>query len=258
MSRQSDASGAGTSPARQGRLGQYVLGVFAMCRAANAGSESSTQIRARRMASLAHPNGRLVLMTSGANKFHVDAFRDDGKPVESDLANASPSKEPFTIWTQHVPWGRDNHGGHMSRPAIVDDAVYVRPFSFSLKSGKLTPSACQLAAVERTHARIKLCSFDRARSPFGIVKRRRRPRGVDYDPIAGSARSPQMECCCRRKAAVAAAVAPGWKLLWASNPRRVETRSLSMRRARLGLQITPLTAGWAVDLNPHPANLTSR
>ena len=72
------------------------------------------------MASMAHADNRLVLMTSSGNQFHVNAYSEDGGKA---------------LWSQHVPWGRDNHGGHMSRPAIVNGVVYVRPFSFDLKGG---------------------------------------------------------------------------------------------------------------------------
>ncbi|MCA9173574.1 MAG: PQQ-binding-like beta-propeller repeat protein [Planctomycetales bacterium] len=76
------------------------------------------------MVSMAQRDGRLVLVTSSANRFHVTCFSDKGG-------------EP--LWRESAPWGRDNHGGHMSRPAIVAGNVYVRPFTFRLEDGKPQP-----------------------------------------------------------------------------------------------------------------------
>ena len=76
------------------------------------------------MVSMAQRDGRLVLVTSSANRFHLTCFSDKGG-------------EP--LWRESAPWGRDNHGGHMSRPAIVAGNVYVRPFTFRLEDGKPQP-----------------------------------------------------------------------------------------------------------------------
>lgn len=96
------------------------------------------------MVSLAYADGQLVLMTSSGGKFHVRALAAGGG--EAGSKSAAPAGGPVAgmepteaLWEQHVPWGRDNHGGHMSRPAVVNGTVYVRPFSFSLRDGKLQP-----------------------------------------------------------------------------------------------------------------------
>ena len=72
------------------------------------------------IANLAYSDGKLVLVTSHSNKFPVRAFSaDDGKQ----------------LWNATVPWPRNHHGGHLSRPAIVGDKLFVRPAVLSLKSG---------------------------------------------------------------------------------------------------------------------------
>ena len=74
------------------------------------------------MVSMCRTDGRLVLLTSGSSHFHVYALDD---------------RSGRTLWSQKLPWGRDHHGGHMSRPAVVNGVVYVRPFSLALADGKI-------------------------------------------------------------------------------------------------------------------------
>ncbi len=70
---------------------------------------------------LAHGSGRLVLVSSDT-KYHVYAIDpDDGR----------------ILWNVDFPWLREHHGGHMSRPTISGDNLYVRPGFISLKTGKL-------------------------------------------------------------------------------------------------------------------------
>ena len=69
---------------------------------------------------LAHGNGTLALVSSSSKTYAVYAFQDkDGQP----------------IWDTQFPWAREHHGGHMSRPAIVGNTLYVRPRVFELDSG---------------------------------------------------------------------------------------------------------------------------
>jgi hypothetical protein len=69
---------------------------------------------------LAYGGGKLVLVSSDT-RYHVYAF---------DAADGRPA------WDAHFNWEKDNHGGHMSRPAIVGDRLFVRPKVFNLKTGQ--------------------------------------------------------------------------------------------------------------------------
>ena len=40
------------------------------------------------------------------------------------------------LWSGSNSWAKNNHGGHMSMPVIVDGRVYIRPAYFDLKTGK--------------------------------------------------------------------------------------------------------------------------
>jgi len=69
---------------------------------------------------LAYSDGKLVLVSSDT-KYHVYAFdAADGKPA----------------WQAEFNWPSDNHGKHMSRPAIAGGRVFVRPHVFDLADGK--------------------------------------------------------------------------------------------------------------------------
>ncbi len=70
---------------------------------------------------LAASEDELALVSSSADrKYHVYVSRQkDGKQA----------------WTQTFNWKSDNHGGHMSRPAIVGGKLYVRPRAFNLETG---------------------------------------------------------------------------------------------------------------------------
>lgn len=76
------------------------------------------------MLSLAHANGKLVLVTS-RRSFHTYAF--DGTTGEP-------------LWQRETEWlNRGDHGGHMSRPAVVGGKVYVRPRVLDLATGEVLP-----------------------------------------------------------------------------------------------------------------------
>ena len=70
---------------------------------------------------LAYGGERLVLVSSDV-KYHVYAF---------DAASGSG------IWDAHFDWPGDNHGKHMSRPAIAGGKVFVRPKVIDLADGKI-------------------------------------------------------------------------------------------------------------------------
>jgi outer membrane protein assembly factor BamB len=74
---------------------------------------------------MAAGGGKLVVVSSTRDKaYEVAAF---------DAADGSKA------WTAGVKWpgGKGDHGKAMSRPAIVDDKVFVRPGVFDLNTGKL-------------------------------------------------------------------------------------------------------------------------
>lgn len=70
---------------------------------------------------LACGGGKLVLVSSDT-RYHVYAFEAvDGR----------------SAWDAHFDWEKDNHGAHMSRPAIVGQRVFVRPKVLDLKTGQV-------------------------------------------------------------------------------------------------------------------------
>ncbi len=73
------------------------------------------------MFSLAYGQERLALVSSANNEYSVYTF---------DGATGRPA------WNTAFKWRSNNHGGHMSRPAIVGDQLYVRPQVFDLKTGE--------------------------------------------------------------------------------------------------------------------------
>ena len=64
---------------------------------------------------------KLVLVSSDF-RYHAACF---------DAATGEPE------WQQDFDWQSDNHGGHMSRPAIVGKKIFVRPRVLDLETGKL-------------------------------------------------------------------------------------------------------------------------
>ncbi|MGI9456759.1 MAG: LamG-like jellyroll fold domain-containing protein [Aeoliella sp.] len=79
--------------------------------------------------SLAFSNGRLVLVGSNAasKSFHIYNFAaDDG----------------YQVWNRAVVWGKgtNDHGTHLSRPAIVGSRLVVRPAVMNLATGELADS----------------------------------------------------------------------------------------------------------------------
>jgi len=73
---------------------------------------------------LAHSGSKLILMASdnADEKYHTYCF---------DAADGS------ALWDAHFDWMSDNHGGHMSHPAVAGGRVFVRPRVLDLETGKL-------------------------------------------------------------------------------------------------------------------------
>lgn len=70
---------------------------------------------------MAHGSGKLVVVSSAPSEYHVYTF--DARTGEDG-------------WQDSFKWPGDNHGRHMSRPAIIDGALVVRPAVFDLADGK--------------------------------------------------------------------------------------------------------------------------
>jgi hypothetical protein len=71
---------------------------------------------------LAAAEGKLLLTTSKEGAFGVYAI---------DMATGKP------IWRGKFDWEVDHHGKHLSRPAIVEGKVYLRPLTLDLESGEV-------------------------------------------------------------------------------------------------------------------------
>jgi hypothetical protein len=70
---------------------------------------------------LSYGKGALYLLSSGSGKYHLYAY---------DAVTGAEK------WNTTKSWGSDNHGGHMSRPVIAGDTVFLRPYTFDAGSGK--------------------------------------------------------------------------------------------------------------------------
>jgi len=70
---------------------------------------------------LAYAKDRLVLVTSAGGKHRVDVFETQAGQRQ---------------WNAETAWLKGDHGGHMSRPAIVENTLYVRPSAFDLYTGQ--------------------------------------------------------------------------------------------------------------------------
>lgn len=71
---------------------------------------------------LAAAEGKLLLTTSKEGAFGVYAI---------DMATGKP------IWRGKFDWEVDHHGKHLSRPAIVEGKVYLRPLTLDLETGEV-------------------------------------------------------------------------------------------------------------------------
>ena len=75
------------------------------------------------MFTMGYGGGRFVIVAAvGNGTFNVCSFK---------------AADGSAAWRTDVPWLEKHHGGHMSRPAIVDDKVFVRPRVIGLADGKI-------------------------------------------------------------------------------------------------------------------------
>lgn len=70
---------------------------------------------------LAYGNDMLYLLSSAKGKYNLYAY------------DAATGEEK---WDNAETWASDNHGGHMARPAIVGNTVFLRPYTFDATTGK--------------------------------------------------------------------------------------------------------------------------
>jgi len=71
---------------------------------------------------LAAAGGKLILVTSLDGTFGVYALNADNGD---------------NLWRGRFNWQVDHHGKHLSRPAIVDGKIYLRPLTLDLETGKV-------------------------------------------------------------------------------------------------------------------------
>ena len=76
---------------------------------------------------MAHGSGKLIINSSTGGYYHAYAF--DPKTGKSLWSNKAP-------WWDGKKEGASHHGVHMSRPAIVGNKLYIRPWSFDINTGQ--------------------------------------------------------------------------------------------------------------------------
>lgn len=73
---------------------------------------------------LVHSTDKLVLSSSNSGKYHIYTFNAQDGKVE---------------WQQQMSWYSGDHGGHMSKPAITNGKLIMRPAIFNLFTGERLP-----------------------------------------------------------------------------------------------------------------------
>ncbi len=79
----------------------------------------------------AYSNKRIVICTS---KGKPGAKKKDKIKGYYNLTVYNADKGDF-LWQRNFPWKSDNHGGHLSRPVVLNDVIYIRPRAFTLNEG---------------------------------------------------------------------------------------------------------------------------
>lgn len=87
---------------------------------------------------------RLSIVASAKNRYDIRTF---------ELSSGEP------IWNKMAPWRSDNHGGHMSRPALVQNRIYVRPYAFDAEDGSLLPLAMPMGGCGTYAATTEMLVF---------------------------------------------------------------------------------------------------
>jgi outer membrane protein assembly factor BamB/SAM-dependent methyltransferase len=66
-----------------------------------------------------------LLLTSSTSQFYLYAY---------SAQNGAP------VWQKSHAWPRNNHGGHMYHPVIVDNTVYLEPYAYDVTTGGVVRS----------------------------------------------------------------------------------------------------------------------
>jgi hypothetical protein len=70
---------------------------------------------------MAAGNGSLIIVSSNNGKYYLYNY------------NASDGRQ---AWEKSVRWSSDNHGGHLSKPAIVGNRLLLKPYLFRMDTGE--------------------------------------------------------------------------------------------------------------------------
>ncbi|MEQ9289312.1 MAG: PQQ-binding-like beta-propeller repeat protein [Cyclobacteriaceae bacterium] len=73
---------------------------------------------------LVHSTDKLVLSSSNSGKYHIYTFDAENGKLD---------------WQQEMKWYSGDHGGHMSKPAITNGKLIMRPAVFNLFTGERQP-----------------------------------------------------------------------------------------------------------------------
>ena len=97
---------------------------------------------------LAQAKNRLILSYT-TSRYYVDAF-----------STGNGSK----VWSKNHSWNRNHHGGHMYHPVIVDDAVIVEPYGYSLSNGSIVhrglPQRGGCSTMSASHNTVHYINWD--------------------------------------------------------------------------------------------------
>ncbi|MGK0216664.1 MAG: outer membrane protein assembly factor BamB [Planctomycetota bacterium] len=105
-----------------------------------------------------------------------------------------------SIWRKRFDWEADHHGKHLARPAMANGEVFLRPFSFDLRSGevgaKTFPEGHQCGSyAATTHAVLlraaELCIWDRDSRESTRWTRLRPDCWISTIPACGMLLSPE-------------------------------------------------------------------
>jgi outer membrane protein assembly factor BamB len=166
------------------------------------------------MLCMAATDDHLVLVASHPKQFDLSAF---------DMNSGGK------LWNTTAPWpdGREDHGVHLSRPSMIGDRLFLRPYVFDLATGELHPKRIPIGGCG-THA----CAADALifRSGSGGMVSMWSPETGQYShfprlrPNCWLNVVPAGGCYSLPKRAADAVAATGWKPRWHSFRRRCSNR----------------------------------